>query len=72
METVEYQEIDFDSLSEEEYRICTVCGEKMVQGYVVEEWGECFCSDDCLHAYYSEEEYLEMCEKDLAYWTEWA
>jgi len=64
-------EINFDLLSEEEYRICSCCGEKMVEGYVVEEWGEYFCCDDCLHSTYSEEEYEELCEKDLAYWTQW-
>lgn len=63
--------INYDELSEEEYRICTVCGRKMVEGYIVEENGEYFCSDDCLHAYYSEQEYKEMCEEDRAYWTQW-
>jgi hypothetical protein len=30
-----------------------------------------FCSDDYLYGYYSDQEYQELCENDLAYWTEW-
>ncbi len=30
-----------------------------------------YCSDECLWSMYSEEEYDELCQEDLAYWTEW-
>lgn len=54
-----------------EYRICTSCGQKMVQGYVIADGLEYFCDDECLNSYYSEEEYDELCQQDLAYWTQW-
>jgi hypothetical protein len=55
----------------EEPRICSYCGQKMVQGYVIEDGKEYYCSDECLGGYYSEEEYDELCQKGEAYWTEW-
>lgn len=58
-------------ISMEEYRICTTCGQKMTSGYVINDGDEYFCCDDCLHGYYSEEEYDELCQQDAAYWTEW-
>lgn len=55
----------------EEPRICSYCGQKMVQGYVIDDGAEYYCSDECLGGYYSEEEYDKLCQKRLAYWTEW-
>lgn len=52
-------------------RTCTECGCKMESGYVIRDGEEYFCSDDCLWAWYSEEEYEELCENDEAYWTMW-
>ena len=52
-------------------RICDVCGVEMEFGYVIDEGMECYCSDDCLHGVYSEDEYDELCQEDLAYWTVW-
>ena len=54
-----------------EFRRCTCCGKKMAAGYVIDDGCEYFCDDDCLHAYYTPEEYDEMCAQDVAYWTEW-
>lgn len=53
----------------EEPRICSNCKQKMVQGYVIGDGEEYYCSDECLSGYYSEEEYDELCQKGLAYWT---
>ena len=58
-------------ICEEEYRICTACGEPMQEGYCINDGDEYFCTDDCLHSYYSEEEYAALCEDDCAYWTQW-
>lgn len=55
----------------DDVRICTNCGEVMSSGYVINDGEEYFCSDDCLYGYYSDQEYQELCENDLAYWTEW-
>lgn len=54
-----------------EQRECTNCGKPMTSGYVINDGEEYFCDDDCLHGWYSEEEYDELCQQDLAYWTEW-
>lgn len=52
-------------------RRCTNCNCYMTSGYVIGDGLEYFCSDECLHAYYTEEEYEKECENDNAYWTEW-
>ena len=51
--------------------LCTACGKHMQDGYCINDGDEYFCSDDCLHAYYSEEEYEQLCEQDAGYWTTW-
>ena len=43
----------------------------MNQGYVINDGEEYYCDDECLWAWYSEEEYDELCQQGLAYWTEW-
>lgn len=53
------------------YRICSACGKIMTEGYCIDDGLEYFCCDGCLHTRYSEEEYNEMFENDVAYWTEW-
>ena len=52
-------------------RICNACGIEMSDGYVINDGEEYYCSDDCLHSAFSEEEYEELCSEDCAYWTEW-
>ena len=52
-------------------RICNECGKEMQSGYVIDDGEEYYCSDECLCSWYSEEEYDELCQTDLAYWTEW-
>lgn len=54
-----------------EPRICTNCGKPMREGYVIDDGWEYFCGDECLYAWYSEEEYDVLCQQDAAYWTEW-
>lgn len=56
---------------EDEPRYCTACGKEMWSGYVIDDGEEYYCSDECLNYYYSEREYLELCEEDRAYYTEW-
>ena len=43
----------------------------MQSGYVIDDGEEYYCSDECLYSWYSKEEYDELCQMDLAYWTEW-
>ena len=58
-------------ICEEEYRECSNCHALMSSGYCINDGEEYFCSDDCLHGWYSAEEYEALCEQDLGYWTEW-
>lgn len=43
----------------------------MDSGYCIQDGLEYYCSDECLHKHYSEEDYLDMYDCDEAYWTEW-
>ncbi len=52
-------------------RICAVCGKKMMQGYVVEEGIEYFCSEKCLTERYTIGQYEKMYVDGQAYWTSW-
>lgn len=54
-----------------EMRCCSVCDKPMREGYVVNDGEEYYCSEDCLHTKYTEEEYSQMCDNDTAYWTTW-
>ena len=50
-------------------RVCSVCGKTMQEGYITADF-EYFCSNECLHTKYSEEEWAEMYDDDN-YWTSW-
>lgn len=50
-------------------RVCETCGKTMYEGYYV--MGAYYCSPECLHNDYSEEEYIKLYDADEAYWTEW-
>lgn len=54
-------------------RICKICGCKMVEGYVVENGMEYYCSIECLEKVYSDKEWEEMYDNGNAdsYWTDW-
>lgn len=54
-----------------EYRICSHCGKVMIDGYLVDEGAAYYCSDECLYSNMTEEEYLELYEEDVAFYTEW-
>lgn len=52
-------------------RICNECGAIVYAGYCIGDGDEYYCSDECLHAWYSEEEYDELRQEDYAYYSEW-
>lgn len=55
----------------EHIRVCTECGKAMQEGYITENF-EYFCSDECLHKHYTEEEWAKMYTDDGDnYWTSW-
>ena len=56
---------------EGEYRICSVCGEKMREGYMWEGGDGYYCSDECLHKEMTQEEYLQHYEDGDMFYTQW-
>lgn len=54
-----------------EGRSCDKCGRHMIDGYVIRDGLEYYCSDECLHSKYTESEYNDMYLEDIAYWTTW-
>ena len=58
-----------------EYRICSKCGDLMIDGYIVFE--DYYCSDECLHKDYSQEEYERLYEEyeddinNYVFYTQW-
>lgn len=38
---------------------------------MVHDGDEYYCSDECLHEYYSEDEYDQLCQEGEGYWTQW-
>ena len=52
-------------------RVCSECGKLMRDGYVFYDGEAYYCSDECLHKHFSEEEYVQAFIRDDAYWTEW-
>ena len=52
-------------------RTCDLCGKPMLDGFCIRDGMEYFCSDECLHKVYTEEEYQELYDSDQAYWTTW-
>lgn len=53
-------------------RVCSECGKIMQEGYVIGGTLEYYCSDECLHKHYTEEEWKEMYTDDGDnYWTSW-
>ena len=57
----------------ENWRVCDECDKAFQEGFMVEGGLEYYCSDECLHKHYTEEEWLEMCKGDdsQSCWTTW-
>ena len=57
-------------------RKCDKCGQGMNEGFCIYEGEEYYCSNECLHSVYSEQEWSEMYNAEdnggsLSYWTQW-
>lgn len=59
------------SYDQTDYRICKRCRKAMTKGFVLGDGEAYYCSEECLHQDYTEEEYREMYETDNGYYTEW-
>lgn len=70
-ETRKYVPQEMGTSLNKEVRRCTHCGKQMWVGYCIGNGDEYYCSDECLYANYSKQEYNEMYKSDCAYWTEW-
>lgn len=61
-----------ESVLDNNVRICSECKKIMTKGYVVYDGDSYYCSDNCLHKNWTEEEWEEMTSDDSdCYWTEW-
>lgn len=58
---------------EEDKRYCSICGKEMTEGYYNEDEFQYYCSDECLHKDYTDEEYNELYDNGNGnfYWTQW-
>lgn len=64
-------ELDDYIQSADSIRICDKCGNIMDHGWLFEEVGERYCSDECLYQEVTKEEMKQYIEDDVAYYTEW-
>lgn len=58
---------------EEHTRVCSICDKRFSEGYIYEDEYKYYCSNECLHKDYTEEEYLELYDNGNGtfYWTSW-
>ena len=54
------------------HRKCHICGEvNFQQGFVVEDGLYYYCSEECLHHDFTDEEWEKAYDEDWGYWTQW-
>lgn len=64
--------VDFWWDTDRTCRRCSECGRLMREGYCVDSGVAYYCSKDCLHSDFSDEEWIEEYENnDQSYYTEW-
>lgn len=59
---------------EDGFRICSHCGEEMIEGYCINGGEEYFCSEECLEATHTKEEITNMAigaDNSHSYWATW-
>lgn len=54
-------------------RRCDHCGAVMTEGYCIDGGAEYYCTDSCLHAHYTPEEWEDLYDdgNSDSYWTQW-
>ena len=58
--------------TDNECRRCSICGRLMQEGYCQDGGWRYYCSDDCLHHDFTDEEWNKECDNnDQSYWTQW-
>ncbi|MDO4497288.1 MAG: hypothetical protein Q4B58_05625 [Bacteroidales bacterium] len=64
--------VDFWWDKERTCRRCSECGKLMREGYCLDMGVAYYCSRECLHSEYTDEEWTAECEdNDQSYYTEW-
>ncbi|PZX07921.1 hypothetical protein C7437_1011043 [Psychrobacillus insolitus] len=55
------------------FRTCSHCKKLMIEGYVIEDGEDYYCSDEHLETKYTRKQFLEMFDdgKGDSYWHEW-
>lgn len=53
------------------YRVCSVCGRPMSEGYCYNGGESYYCGEDCLHAVFPGEAWEECVADGDSYWTTW-
>lgn len=69
----EYKKAHEEGTDDDSYRICSACDGVMVEGYLIEDGLEYYCSDECLKTEMTMEEYLELYNggHGNSYFTNW-
>ncbi len=52
-------------------RVCDICGKVMDEGYCIADGAHYYCSDECMNADISADEYDDLFEAGEACWTAW-
>ena len=70
---IRFRDFEYDIDEAEETRHCSECDKEMHEGYCINDGCEYYCSDDCLHKHYTEEEFEQMYDKGKgdSYYTTW-
>ena len=69
---IAYSFVQYSHDTSEECRRCSICGRLMQEGYCQDAGYRYYCSDDCLHHDFTDEEWEEECKNnDQSYWTTW-
>lgn len=56
----------------DDVRRCSVCGRLMQEGYCQDGGWKYYCSDECLHKHFTDEEWNDECDRnENSYWTQW-
>lgn len=69
----EISDDEWDRIIEDHVRVCDECGKFMTEGYCISGGDYYYCSDECLHKHYTQDEYLELYDDGNgdSYYTDW-
>ena len=62
---------EMQTFNGQEFRICSICGSVMIDGFATPCGFMHYCSEECLHEDYTPDEYQKAYEADECFYTEW-